>query len=174
GHLCCELDRTWDPWSEHIHDEVPELVLPVLHSNLVQLDQQVVVDAALVAKARRRNHDQPVIQVRDRLRILVAEGLAQPVRRAARGRPIDGRWICGHHEALATSAQTVMERNVAGPKVVIIATSRASRPRPMSTRPTRRALLRGSNVHQRSPSQTSIHAAKSIGAGSGGTYRSGR
>ena len=38
----------------------------------------------------------------------------------------------------------------------------------------RRTLFRGSNVHHRSPSQTSIQAAKSIGFGSIGTSMSGR
>ncbi len=55
-----------------------------------------------------------------------------------------------------------------------MATSEASRPRPIRMRPLRRRLLRGSKVHHRPPSQTSIHAAKSIGAGSGGTSMSGR
>ena len=32
-----------------------------------------------------------------------------------------------------------------------MATSEASRPRPINTRPLRRSLFRGSNVHQRSP-----------------------
>jgi hypothetical protein len=67
-----------------------------------------------------------------------------------------------------------MDSSSGPPNVVAIATSEASRPRPITTRPFRVTLLRGSNVHQRSPSQTSIQAAKSIGAGSGGTSMSGR
>jgi hypothetical protein len=67
-----------------------------------------------------------------------------------------------------------MDSSSGPPNVVAIATSEASRPRPITTRPFRVALLRGSNVHHRSPSQTSIQAAKSIGAGSGGTSMSGR
>src|ERR1035438_5950763 len=59
------------------------------------------------------------------------------------------------------------------PKVVAMATSDASRPLPITMRPLRRMLLRGSKVHHWSPSQTSIQAAKSIGAGSGGTSMSG-
>src|SRR5689334_23483913 len=122
-------------------------------------------EAPLVAEPLGRDHHQTVVQVPDRLRVLVPEGLADQVRRPRSGAQLD-------HDS--TSAHTVIDLNAAAPKVVIIATSRASRPRPMSTLPTRRALLRGSNVHQRSPRYTSIHAAKSIGAGSGGTYRSGR
>ena len=67
-----------------------------------------------------------------------------------------------------------MDSSNGPPKVVATATSVASRPRPITTRPLRRALLRGSKVHQRSPSHTSIQAAKSIGTGSAGTSMSGR
>ena len=55
-----------------------------------------------------------------------------------------------------------------------MATSVASRPRPIRTRPVRGTLLRGSNVHQRSPRYTSIQAQKSIGEWGGGTPMSGR
>ena len=74
----------------------------------------------------------------------------------------------------ASSAWTVIDSRSGPPNVVAIATSEASRPRPITTRPLRLALLRGSKVHHRSPSHTSIQAAKSIGAGSGGTSMSGR
>jgi hypothetical protein len=50
-----------------------------------------------------------------------------------------------------------------GPNVIAIATSAASRPRAISTRPMRGVLLRGSKVCQRPSSQTSTHAAKSPG-----------
>src|SRR5262249_14849923 len=162
-HLGDELDRRRDLGREHLDDLVAERVLPVAHPHLVELDEEVVIHAPLVAEACGRDDDEPVVQVPDRLRVLVAEGLAHVVR--------------SHTDAFspsASAAHTFIERNDAYPKVVIIATSRASRPRPMSTRPTRRWLLRGSNVHQRSPSHTSIHAAKSIGSGFAGTYRSGR
>jgi hypothetical protein len=51
---------------------------------------------------------------------------------------------------------------VFGPKVLDSATSQASRPRAISTRPMRGVLLRASKVYQRSPSQTSNQPAKSI------------
>src|SRR6202042_426928 len=80
----------------------------------------------------------------------------------------------GHHHADASSAWTSMDSSSGPPNVVAMATSEASRPRPIRIRPLRGVLLRGSKVHQRSPSQPSIQAAKSIGAGSGGTSMSGR
>jgi hypothetical protein len=49
---------------------------------------------------------------------------------------------------IASWVQTVKRSNVFGPNVLLIATSVASRPWPMSTRPRRGALLRGSNVCQ--------------------------
>src|ERR1017187_6001273 len=49
----------------------------------------------------------------------------------------------------ASSAHTVIFARRGDPYVVTIATSSASRPRPISTRPIRGSLLRGSNVHQR-------------------------
>ena len=51
----------------------------------------------------------------------------------------------------ASSAMTFIEARYGAPNVVAIATSPASRPRPISTRPLRRSLFLGSNVHQRSP-----------------------
>src|SRR3977135_3575124 len=50
----------------------------------------------------------------------------------------------------------------------------ASRPRPISTRPTRGWLLRGSKVHQEPSKKTSIHAQKSMGSFGGTTPTSGR
>src|SRR5690242_21810344 len=78
------------------------------------------------------------------------------------------------HHGSTSAAWTVMVCSRGPPNVVAIATSEASRPRPITTRPLRRAPLRGSKVHQRSSSHTSIQAAKSIGAGSIGTSMSGR
>src|SRR5439155_255534 len=160
--FCDELDRLWDLGREHVDDDVAEPVLPVLHADLFQLYQEVAIRAALIAKTRGRYHDEAMVQIGDWVRVLVPKLLPQPVGRAPDSRPVDGGWI--DHAASATSAHTFIERKAAGPKVVIIATSSASRPRPIRTRPTRRALLRGSNVHQRPPSHTSIHAAKSIGS----------
>jgi hypothetical protein len=59
--------------------------------------------------------------------------------------------------------------SVLGPKVVLIATSAASRPLATSTRPIRGILLRASNVYQWPPTKASNQALKSIGAGSAGT-----
>src|SRR2546426_9982234 len=52
---------------------------------------------------------------------------------------------------LTSSVQTVKPASVLGPNVLLIATSVASRPRAMSTRPIRGMLFRGSNVCQRPP-----------------------
>ena len=99
--------------------------------------------------------------------------------RAAASRGVPAGISAGHAERAqvhpaASSATTSIDSKNGPPNVVAMATSEASRPRPITTRPLRLRLLRGSNVHHRSPSQTSIHAAKSIGAGSGGTSMSGR
>ena len=56
------------------------------------------------------------------------------------------------HHGVASSAWTAIVSSSGPPNVVAIATSEASRPRPITMRPLRRALLRGSNVHHRSPS----------------------
>ena len=48
-----------------------------------------------------------------------------------------------------SSVQTLKLSSVLGPNVVAIATSHASRPRAIRTRPMRRTLLRGSNICQR-------------------------
>ena len=52
---------------------------------------------------------------------------------------------------LTSSVQTVKPARVLGPNVLLIATSVASRPRAMSTRPIRGVLFRASNVCQRPP-----------------------
>ncbi len=50
-----------------------------------------------------------------------------------------------------SSVRTVKRSSVDGPKLVVSATSAASRPRAISTRPMRGTLLRGSKVYQASP-----------------------
>jgi hypothetical protein len=58
---------------------------------------------------------------------------------------------CGreaYHARLDSSARTVKLLSVLGPKVLLIATSAASRPRAISTRPTRGRLFLASNVYQ--------------------------
>src|SRR2546430_10020181 len=70
---------------------------------------------------------------------------------------------------LITSVQTLKLSSVLGPNVLLIATSAASRPRAMSTRPIRGTLFRGSKMYQRPPRYASIQAAKSIGPYGGRT-----
>ena len=69
----------------------------------------------------------------------------------------------------ASSVTTSKRCSVCVPKELIIATSVASRPRAMTTRPMRGSLWRASKVYQRPPRKTSNQALKSIGAGFGGT-----
>ena len=71
-------------------------------------------------------------------------------------------------DAFISSVQTVNWRSSATPKAVVNATSVASRPQAMSTRPIRRALCRASRVHHLPPRYTSNQALKSPG-GAGGT-----
>ncbi|MFK4441375.1 hypothetical protein ABH944_001173 [Caballeronia udeis] len=52
--------------------------------------------------------------------------------------------------------------SLVGPNVLLIATSAASRPRAINTRPIRGTLLRASKVCQVPPIKASNHAAKSI------------
>src|SRR5438445_498512 len=178
-----KLDRRRDLRRENLDHVVAESVSAIVDPDAVEANRNLVPQPALVPKPLWRNDDQAVTQVSNRLWIFVAEALPDVVGSAARRRPVHRRDLDRHQAAAAlskgprgvgdsvgfTSAQTVMERNSAGPNVVTIATSRASRPRPITTRPTRLALLRGSNVHHRSPNQTSIQAAKSIGSAGGGT-----
>src|SRR5258708_13944202 len=70
--------------------------------------------------------------------------------------------------ALTSSVQTVKPASVGGPNVLLIATSVASRPRAMSTRPIRGMLFRGSNVCQCPPLEASTQPAKSIAPYRGG------
>ena len=149
-----ELDRVSHTWREHFDDHVSEPIAPALQARAVKAHRHVVPQPPLVTEALGRDDNQAVAEVADRFRILVAEGLAQEVRRPPGGNPVDRGGLDRHQPscpAESGSAQTAMDRNTAGPNVVSMATSRASRPRPISTRPTRRSLLRGSNVHQRSP-----------------------
>src|SRR4030095_10784719 len=69
--------------------------------------------------------------------------------------------------AETSSVQTLKLSSVLGPKVVAIATSHASRPRAIRTRPTRGTLLRGSKVCHSAPIHASKHAAKSPTASGG-------
>src|SRR5712692_5426383 len=67
----------------------------------------------------------------------------------------------GHADA-TSSVQTLKLTSVLGPNVVVMATSIASRPLAISTRPIRGTLFRASKVYQRPPRYASNQAAKSI------------
>src|SRR5919202_5126456 len=111
-------------------------------------------EAPLVPEAVRRHYHQPVVELADRGRIVVAVDLLYQVGRVSHPLPLHTA-VVDHLRVRAPihcgSAHTCSVWNLAGPHVVIIATSRASRPRPITTRPIRRRLLRASNVHQRPP-----------------------
>jgi hypothetical protein len=66
---------------------------------------------------------------------------------AASGQSADYSDLAG----VISSVTTVKLLSVFGPKVVLIATSAASRPRAISTRPMRGMLWRASNVYHRPP-----------------------
>src|SRR6266851_1354236 len=164
-----ELDRRRHARGEDVDDHVAESILSILRADAVTHHRKLVAKPALVTEPFRRDDDQAVAQVADGLGVVVPEALLDEVSGPASGSPVHSRQLDRNHAASTRSAQTVIDRNSAGPNVVSMATSRASRPRPISTRHTRLALLRGSKVHQRSPSQTSIQAAKSMGSGGIGT-----
>ena len=79
--------------------------------------------------------------------------------RSANLRPQRARYMFA-----VSSVQTRKLSSVFGPKVMLMATSAASRPWAISTRPMRGALLRASNVYQRPPIYASNQPEKSIGA----------
>ena len=83
------------------------------------------------------------------------------------------RRVIGSTASGVSSAHTAIRSRAASPNVVTMATSTASRPRPIGTRPMRGVLKRASSVHQRSPSQTSNQAWKSIGGNGPGMPMSG-
>src|SRR6202012_2117074 len=77
-----------------------------------------------------------------------------------------GLWIYLLEAHSVTSSLTTTNFfKFADPNAVVSATSAASRPVAISTRPIRGTLCRASIVHQRPPRYTSNHALKSIGAG---------
>src|SRR5580658_7170391 len=71
--------------------------------------------------------------------------------------------------ACTSSVTTSNFLKYADPNEVVIATSAASRPVAISTRPILGVLCRASNVHHWSSRYTSNQALKSIGQGTGGT-----
>src|ERR1700742_5019905 len=70
--------------------------------------------------------------------------------------------------AATSSVTTLKWVRLAMPKEVVMATSEASRPTAISTRPMRGRLCRASTVHQRFARYTSNQALKSIGVYVGG------
>ncbi len=71
---------------------------------------------------------------------------------------------CLTQPASTSSVHTLKLVNVAGPNVLLSATSAASRPRAINTLPIRGVLLRASKVCHCPPRKTSNQAAKSIGS----------
>src|ERR1700722_216900 len=111
-----------------------------------------VDQAQIVTRARPEHH--AMLAERDGITVSVNGGVAHGKKGHQALAP--GIWSIG-----TSSVQTLKLSRMFGPKVVAIATSNASRPRAIRTRPTRGTLLRGSNVCQRPPIQASNHAAKS-------------
>ena len=87
------------------------------------------------------------------LRVTVQEQDWGPVGGAGRrrGEPARGRRDRDVAHGATGSVQTVKPVRVVAPKDVVRATSTASRPRPISTRPMRGSLCRASSVYHRSP-----------------------
>ena len=81
----------------------------------------------------------------------MAELLAQIGCKWAANRGCKRRLQAARQAKATSSAQTLKRCSVLGPKVLASATSQASRPRAISTRPMRGVLLRASKVYQRSP-----------------------
>src|SRR4051794_12532443 len=70
--------------------------------------------------------------------------------------------IIPHFYEATSLVQTLNDSSRLTPKVVVRATSAASRPRAMRTRPMRGTLFRASNVYHCPPKNTSNQALKSI------------
>src|ERR1700689_5436294 len=78
---------------------------------------------------------------------------------------------CLNPDAASVATSSLITLNwvrLAIPNEVVIATSEASRPTAINTRPMRGWLCRASTVHQRLARYTSNHALKSIGVKVGG------
>src|ERR1017187_8624627 len=113
----------------------------------------MVGDTPLIEVMAARRNDQLLMEVGDWTLVHVPQRLFDRIARGKDAAPINTAFIdrvpteLAHHPIW--SAQQVIPLNVAFPYVVTIGTSAASRPRAIITRPRRRSLLRGSNVHQR-------------------------
>src|SRR5206468_9885313 len=64
-----------------------------------------------------------------------------------------------------SSVCTAKRRSTLGPKVVLKATSAASRPRAITMRPMRGMLWRGADVQQQAPKKSSHPAPQDLGSG---------
>src|ERR1700693_6339144 len=80
--------------------------------------------------------------------------------------PAGGQDVC---RSLISSVHTWKPTSMLGPNALLIATSVASRPRAIRTRPMRGTLFLASKVCQWSSTYASNQAAKSIGPYGGGT-----
>src|ERR1700685_3214186 len=120
-------------------------------------DDQVGPDQPQIVTLPRAEHHAMLTQT-DGLAVPVNGRMAHREKRHQTIDPVRGPAIWSSE---ISSVQTRKLSSVLGPKVVAIATSEASRPRAIRMRRMRGILLRGSNMCQRPPIQTSNHAAKS-------------
>ena len=145
---------------------------PLTETSLEQSEEVKRISAwaaILFAPIADRHHLRHELRphARTRLALRLPDGHRHDARPGAdlvRGFPPQGLAVVpGLEPASISSDTTTIDSSHGAPKAVLIATSAASRPTPISTRPLRGVLLRGSKVYHRSPSHTSIQAAKSIG-----------
>ena len=121
--------------------------------------RHLVRPAAQRAVSLPRHRDQALPQVVRRPVVVVAEALVQQVGHRPGGLEVDRVQVQQRereqrlvrpagHPAGTSSAHTSIRSSTGPPNVVTIATSSASLPRPIRTRPLRASLLRGSKVNQ--------------------------
>src|SRR5437762_189849 len=188
-----EVDRLGHAVRDDAGDAIPELVAlpgqPVVA--LGPADGEVVLEQALPQLEVARNHDEALMEVPDRSGVGVPVMLPHAKDGAPYVRPV---WTAQDRARAAASAlsasssrggppgrsavissdHTVNFASRAFPYAVESAQSTASRPRPITTRPTRGVLWRASNVYHRPPTYASNHVWKSIGTSGGSIAMSGR
>src|SRR5688500_9032449 len=186
-----KVDRAFHPRDLQVGDAVAVLIPDPAHLGLalVSADLQLVLEDALIAARLGRDHDQSLLDVPDRCCVGVAVVLPDPVHATGHARPVGHGSGCAAaswrsassstggppgRSAVISSDQTTNFASRAEPKAVESAQSTASRPRPMTTRPTRGVLCRASNVYQRPPTYASHQVWKSIGTSGGAMAMSGR
>src|ERR1700681_4656385 len=141
-------------------DRVIEGIVQPAQMSGLRRDDQVGLDQPQVVTLARAEHHAMFAEA-DGLTVAVDSGVAHREKRHQAAVPrISPPGI--------SSIQTLKLSSVLGPNVVAIATSDASRPRAIRTRPMRGTLFRGSNICHRPPIQASIQAAKSPTAKGGG------